>query len=222
MTCKNGVSDVLSIDIDYCQSEQDLRAVVDLFTKTLLYFRDLQRGGRDIINFSFSQTHADIVSVLKGYSKLNVYNIDHHHDVYYDPVNLLEIEDGIVEENNWVGWLFRSQLIERYHWIKNAGSELLSKEDMIALQSRFGVSFTDGSNYSGKRNANYSKEGLYEPFSAISYYNSIGDVEIKPSRLEEVFVCMSPEYLKKEFHYLYFLLIDLASNILGREAIRIF
>ena len=93
---------------------------------------------------------------------------------------------------------------------------------MIALQSRFGVSFTDGSNYSGKRNANYSKEGLYEPFSAISYYNSIGDVEIKPSRLEEVFVCMSPEYLKKEFHYLYFLLIDLASNILGREAIRIF
>ena len=33
---------------------------------------------------------------------------------------------------------------------------------------------------------------------------------------------MSPEYLKKEFHYLYFLLIDLASNILGRESINIF
>ena len=144
MTCKNDVLDILSIDIDYCQSEQDLREVVCLFTRSLLYFRDLREAGQEIINFSFSQTHADIASVLKGYPKINVYNIDNHHDIYYDPVNLLEIEDGVVEENNWVGWLFRSQLIERYHWIKNSNSELLSKEDVLGLQSRFGVSFSDG------------------------------------------------------------------------------
>jgi|TARA_B110001454_G_scaffold200652_2_gene206449 hypothetical protein len=222
MTCKYDVLDVLSIDIDYCQNEQDLRAIVNLFTKALLYFRDLRNDGQEIINFSFSQTHSDIVSVLKGHSKLNVYNIDHHHDIYYDPRHLLMFENGIVEENNWVGWLFRSQLIEKYHWIKNSDSELPSNKDMLDLQPHSSALMVDDCDYSGKRSVDYSNDGVYKPRGSIAYYNSIEDADINPSRLGEVFVCMSPEYLKKEFHYLYFLLIDLASNILGEHSIKIF
>ena len=210
----NERSGVLSIDVDYCRNEQDLRELVNLFTKVLLYCKESKDNGRYSPDISFSQTHADIISCLKGRSELDIYNIDHHHDIYYDPEELMDFDRGVVCENNWVGWLIRSQTLNSYHWVKNSDSELLPPEDMIALQSQ-NISY-------GKRAVKIDKDGLVNQDRLVFLYNSPRDANIPLPNLSDVFVCMSPEYLSSKFHFVYFLLIDLAKNIVGDKRINIF
>jgi len=203
---------ILSIDVDFCKDERSLRDIIRLFTGII----SKQYGSthKDLPNISFSQTHSDILSCISGRSLVNIYNIDDHHDIYYEPEDMVGFEDGVVCESNWVGWTMRSGLLNEYHWIKNRSSELLPQQDLLSLQSQ-SLSY-------GKFNSNVLKDGRVEQERSIYFYNTISDAKLKEKSFAEVFVCMSPEYLSKDFHYLYFLLIDLAEDFLGRDSFKVF
>jgi hypothetical protein len=56
--------------------------------------------------------------------KIELYNIDHHHDINYniDQENLALIYD-VVDCGSWVTLLHKNKLIQKYIWIKNSNSK---------------------------------------------------------------------------------------------------
>lgn len=69
----------------------------------------------------FIESHETITKLIDE-SSFNLYNIDHHHDIYYDDKNitlpLLDCTCG-----NWIKFLMDAKKIKKYTWIKNSNSD---------------------------------------------------------------------------------------------------
>lgn len=74
----------------------------------------------DYENIYFIENHDTLVRYI-GNSAINLWNIDHHHDITYDEENVsmpvLECYCG-----NWIKYLMDYKKIKQYTWIKNANS----------------------------------------------------------------------------------------------------
>ena len=70
--------------------------------------------------------------------KINLINIDHHHDIFYNSIQ----EEDIVKYNccgpaNWVSFLYKEGIINKdYYWIKNDNSEFFNLENLYFFDKK--------------------------------------------------------------------------------------
>lgn len=76
-------------------------------------FKEIQHlSSSDII---FISNHHEIINYFPSGEYLELINIDHHHDIFYNASNDLNC-------GNWVLHAFENHLIDSYTWIHNGNS----------------------------------------------------------------------------------------------------
>ena len=76
----------------------------------------LELNSRD--SLIFIENHGRIPHYLEGENKIDLINIDHHHDIrYHDDDDIFSLNCG-----NWVGYLIDNGRLNSYHWINNENS----------------------------------------------------------------------------------------------------
>ena len=137
------MSRVLTIDIDYIwhnvtdnsfipqidtiKKYQRYEELPDNYTYAsidqgnLLYIWEVYTRALEVCsNVVFCHYHDAILYELEKYSKIDLINIDQHHDIFYHMEELPEIN---IDEGNWIIWLCQQDLLNTYTWIKNEDSE---------------------------------------------------------------------------------------------------
>tara|TARA_R110000803_G_C11950053_1_gene317592 strand:- start:471 stop:1028 length:558 start_codon:yes stop_codon:yes gene_type:complete len=104
------VKNFLSIDCDWIQSTQQMVNLNDLI------FNRFKSAKRII----FSKNHHAIIKYID--KPINLYNIDHHHDINY------HYENQYVNQGNWIQYLNQKNLLEKYFWVHNSDSEMIHDE----------------------------------------------------------------------------------------------
>lgn len=126
----------------------------------------------------FIENHEEIVDYLKkeedyNTSTYNIYNIDFHHDIWYDTEDALKKWDKDTYDcGNWLGYLYFKKKLNSITWLKASNSSNL--ETPI-----YGRNF--------KLNTMTLRE-FYKLYSI---------------NFDEVFFCLSPQWIPKYFHYIY-------------------
>ena len=103
---------ILTIDLDYIQNKKTFLDVLSLFN---LFVKD----NKPII---FCNAHHEAFEFIDKNS--NLYNLDHHHDLGYDPISFQEAHRKKYREGNWIYGLIIEKIINSYTWIKNYDSKL--------------------------------------------------------------------------------------------------
>mgnify|MGYP003115851707 CR=1 FL=1 len=114
--------DILSIDFDWIlnlkQQEELLSFVIPIINSHE--------------NITIKLSHDKIYPLFEhGFDEYNLFNIDHHHDYFYEKKNLKELNEG-----NWLYHLsnvFKNKI--NYTWICNPSSEHIAPHDMDKLKS---------------------------------------------------------------------------------------
>lgn len=126
----------------------------------------------------FGKEHDSILTFLCGNMenanvKFNVYNVDHHHDIYYQDTARAEIERfAYANITDWVWYLYDFGLINNYYWISNIESmEPSLLEDSCDL------------------------------FKTLHSIKSVS--ELKDIKFDYIFVCKSEYYVPPKYHFLF-------------------
>lgn len=158
---------VLSIDVDWGISNLHQ----SLLTR---FFYNKTKVVDEII---FANYHHSILEVLPTNIDINLYNVDHHHDVCYQEWQCNKIRNyGTVEYGCWVGGLLYKNRLASVTWIGNVESEPVR------------------SNTFAERFILDSKSTFTVDFSLERLYNKNYDM---------IFVCRSDDYISSEYRGLY-------------------
>ena len=142
--------------------------------------------------------HSSILAAIntearEGRLKLpaTVYNIDHHHDIYYSEHQL----DPIFKYHDptcgcWVGYLERLKLLSKYAWINNDSSKLFYPLEPI------------GNNIVNK-----------------TYTGNIKTIEIPFEEIEMLYFCSSLPYIPKKYDELFLHTLKLILDEKGNDVI---
>lgn len=87
----------------------------------------------------YNPSHENIVKLIekiKDKKPFILYNIDHHHDIYYSEEQKKEVKENIINCGDWVGYLDYNNYLEQYFWIKNSNS-ILYHHNFAKLNSEF-------------------------------------------------------------------------------------
>lgn len=72
----------------------------------------------------FIKDHKEAFQLVKDFAKgekVNLINIDHHHDIeYQEPPFVTKAPT----DANWVKWLYKEGVVEKYTWIRNNNSHM--------------------------------------------------------------------------------------------------
>ena len=141
----------------------------------------------------FAAEHDMILELLcrddNPYERFNVYNIDHHHDIYYNPTQKSEIDRfDYACLANWVYYLGKNEKIIKYFWVRNENSMPFPNGEISELTFPF------------------DDEELFE------HREKIFDV-----KFDYIFCCQSHEYFPDKFAYLFDMLRILTENVKGKE-----
>ena len=87
------------------------------------------------------EDHGQIIKYLNLNEKINIYNIDHHHDCGY-PDSQGEVEEDVINCGNWGLILSKIKILNNFYWIRNDNSDIPDKDirkvDFIDIElSRF-------------------------------------------------------------------------------------
>lgn len=145
---RSGVINVLSIDIDYAyspsinsyddhiigsrlslQEQNEINEKLNLPAPRinplkLVYLKDVLKKKLSNKAPTFFITHHHEILKYLPEEKFNLYNFDHHHDIFYPGWHKVEELD----EGNWVHHVNQSHLKE-YCWIRNNDSEWIQSLD---------------------------------------------------------------------------------------------
>ena len=105
---------VLSIDIDWCQSHFHLDELNKLFYSKI-------GKAKKIV---FAKHYHQIVPEIVNENNIILHNIDHHHDIQYEDWQIDDIQNGKVTHGCWIGNLIEYQKIKEYYWYNNLDSDL--------------------------------------------------------------------------------------------------
>ena len=105
---------VLSIDIDWCQSHFHLNKLNRLFY-------DKIGKAKKIV---FAKHHHQIIPEVVNENNIILHNIDHHHDIQYEEWQIPDIENGKATHGCWVGNLMDFNKIKEYYWYNNLDSNM--------------------------------------------------------------------------------------------------
>ena len=101
---------ILTIDLDYITNNQQN---IDIFKKSIKWFDE----SKEIV---FIKSHHLILKYISG--AIDLYNIDHHHDINYDDINAFDKPN--YREGDWVVKLVKFNMLRSYTWIHNFDSDL--------------------------------------------------------------------------------------------------
>ena len=73
------------------------------------------------------EDHGQIIKYLDLNEKMNIYNIDHHHDCGY-PGSQEKIEEDILNCSNWGLILSEKKILNNFYWIRNHNSSIPNKD----------------------------------------------------------------------------------------------
>ena len=160
--------------------------------KSLLYVMELFAKNAAALkpeNIFFASEHDMILEFLcadeaKKDFRFDIYNVDHHHDIYYNPQQKSEVDRfDFACLANWVYYLGKNHKIEKYHWISNNLSQPFDKNELHNLI--FPVDFDTAK----------KRKNLF-------------DIDF-----DYVFVCRSAEYFPDKFKHFFELLRVTACGI---------
>jgi len=203
---------LLSVDLDYCLTTKDFAEVTDLILNTLFSL--------DESRVLFSTHHVDALDLcLRADGPLNILNIDMHHDVFYEPVqDPAEIRNGIASSANWIGWLCAHQHVKKYTWCKQP----LSDEFTLDLSDAFFTMYQKSRNYDivDSRNLIFNSKRAVTQHIGENYLKHKPEIEVETRikkdffdiKFDYLFVCQSPDYMPKEHHYMYDILLSAKNN----------
>lgn len=78
-------------------------------------------------NIHFINSHEHVADYIKNDDEYSIVNIDHHHDICYNPKDK-ENKCNELTCANWLKWLKENRQIKRYLWIHNKNSAVPADE----------------------------------------------------------------------------------------------
>ena len=77
----------------------------------------------------FILDHEKILNFLPEDNDIIITNIDHHHDIAYEPPHFYDkVTDSNLTCGNWVKYIADNKNLVRYHWVNNANSTFVPDE----------------------------------------------------------------------------------------------
>lgn len=117
----NNLESQLDIDKFLCY---DAEALIDIASAIL---RNVKQGAKFIV----IEEHHQLVDALPLNEKIDLVNIDFHHDILYTSECLPDMIDADKYNcSNWVGYLALNDKLEKYTWIKAANSQEYNNPDL--------------------------------------------------------------------------------------------
>lgn len=180
----DNLNSLRNIDSHISYDDENLKFIFDVFTFALFNLKDKN-------NVTFATNHDAILFDLasKKYEKntFNIFNIDHHHDIFYNENGRKEIDDydnaGV---SNWVWYLDKHKKIENYSWICNPNS-LFPQCEIKSI---------------GKMNG-CTKDKIPQIFDVKKW--------------DYIFICNSPHWFPRKYDVFFNMLIDIYKNFTGNE-----
>jgi hypothetical protein len=140
----NRLENELEIEKFLCYDAESLKNIA------LLILRNVKNGA-ELIPIEEHQEIINKLSCLTECEKIDLVNVDFHHDIWYNPdslENLINFDDYSCAD--WVGYLYFKNKLNSYKWVKAANSdmfknstaekiplEILGKRDLVTLESDF-------------------------------------------------------------------------------------
>lgn len=98
---------IITVDCDWAINEEKIIGLISLCTK--LFYQKVPTY--------FIRQHHSAFPLVEENSFL--YNVDHHHDLFYNKDMVKNAEKGILTEANWVLGLLLHKKLNGYVWVKN-------------------------------------------------------------------------------------------------------
>ena len=178
------VNSIRNVDAHIEYDKGSLLFLIRLFSKSI--------AGLDPRNIFFCEEHDMILEFLTGDAGksgevFDLYNVDHHHDVYFNDRQKEEVERfDFACLANWVYYLGDNEKLAKYHWVRNAASSNFNEED---------------------------KKDLLFPFEEIlEGRDRLFDIEF-----DYVCVCKSNDYFPEKYHQFFYMLKEIAEGLKGGE-----
>lgn len=125
------LNEFLNIEQFLTYDEEKLLFLIKIFSKALSIV--------PAENILFATEHDMILNLLCGSERnagetFEIYNLDHHHDIYYGVRQKEEAERfSFASPANWVYYLGSNRKIEEYHWLRNKNSAEFPFEEQKEL-----------------------------------------------------------------------------------------
>jgi hypothetical protein len=178
------VNQVRQIDEHIDFDKENLQFLFKAFTSALF---NLSEKGIVIFATNHDAILLELASQKYENDIFEVYNIDHHHDIYYSKEARVEVEKyNISTVANWVWYLDKYGKIKQYNWICNKNSVFPEKD----LKSH------------AKMDA-FLKEGIGRIFDEKDW--------------DVIFVCNSPHWFPRTYDVYFNMLIDIYKNYSGKD-----
>lgn len=174
---------------EYLDMEHDIQEFICYDAKTLLSLAVLIKTAmRNGAKLHLITEHQEIVDKLKADENYDeetfiISNIDFHHDIWYRP----EDKNMLVtfEEyncSNWLGLLYLHNKTEGIHWIKAANSPMFADPD-------------------------HNPSEIFTSVTNLSEFMANTDYEF-----DDIYFCLSPQWVPYKFHHLYTLITALVEE----------
>lgn len=133
----------------------------------------------------FVESHDQIISFINKDEEINLINIDHHHDWCYKLEDFnKKIEKSELNCGNWLKYLFDNEYqINIYEWIHGNNSMKINEK------SNFGIKLF--------------KDKKIEELTIYDF----------PKDIDELVICLSPEFVPIYYHSLYLILLDICNSL---------
>lgn len=156
--------------------------IIDIFTRAI----------ENCKNVVFGRDHESILYELEdNKEKLEIINIDQHHDIAYSLENIKNVEKyNIVDEGSWIWYLYKKKLISSYTWIGTETSEPYNHGFVNSSTTKRGFPIE------------YVESNL-PPFNVV--YNELRRDEFNDWRdfkFDLIYISESPDYIFPE-HWFY-------------------
>lgn len=164
---------------------ENLRFVFDIFTNALVKLKDKNK-------VTFALNHDAILLDLarKEYENdtFTLYNIDHHHDIFYSEQGRVEVDKyDVANVGNWIWYLDKNKKISQYNWVCNKNSTFPPKD----LTTH------------GKMDAHIAENITKELFDIKEW--------------DYIFICNSPHWFPRDYDVFFDMMKNIYTNITGND-----
>ena len=182
----DNIAKIREADKHISYDDTNLRFIFDIFTNALTKLKDKNK-----VTFALNHDAILLDLATKEYidDTFTLYNIDHHHDIFYSEQGRIEVDKyNVANVGNWIWYLDKNKKIEQYNWICNKNSTFPPKD----LRTN------------GKMDAHTADNIVKELLSVEEW--------------DYIFICNSPHWFPRKYDVFFDILMDIYKNITGNEA----
>lgn len=179
------IAKVREADKHLSYDDANLHFVFNVFTNALTKLKDKSK-------VTFALNHDAILLDLATEEYVNdtftLYNIDHHHDIFYSEQSRIDVDRySVANVSNWIWYLDKNQKIKQYNWICNKNSTFPPKD----LTTH------------GKMDAHLAE--------------NISEELLNVSEWDYIFICNSPHWFPRKYDVFFDMLMTIYKNLTGNE-----